>query len=67
MDETDIKTSSSKPPKTFSLKGKKQVGVIRSTERGQLTTVICCCNAAAMDARTMDVRLFIFIKAAVFR
>lgn len=26
--------------------GKKQVGVISSVERGKLTTVVCCCNAA---------------------
>lgn len=46
MDETGVRTSSSKPPKILSVKGKKQVGVISSAERGQLTTVICCCNAA---------------------
>uniref|UniRef100_A0A2H1VWF9 SFRICE_015897 n=1 Tax=Spodoptera frugiperda TaxID=7108 RepID=A0A2H1VWF9_SPOFR len=46
MDETGIKSSTSKPPKVLSIKGKRQVGVICSAERGQLTTVICCCNAA---------------------
>lgn len=46
MDETGIKSSTTKPPKVLSVKGKKQVGVISSAERGQLTTVICCCNAA---------------------
>jgi hypothetical protein len=42
MDET----TSNKPPKILSISGKKQVGVISSTERGTLTTVVCCCNAA---------------------
>lgn len=46
MDETGIKTSTTKPPKVLSIKGKRQVGVICSAERGQLTIVICCCNAA---------------------
>lgn len=45
MDETDVRTSTSKPPKVLSTKEKKQVGVISSVERDQLTTVICCCNA----------------------
>ncbi|KAF2888408.1 hypothetical protein ILUMI_17764 [Ignelater luminosus] len=46
MDETGISTTSNKPPKVLSVKGKRQVGVIASAERGQLTTVIGCCNAA---------------------
>lgn len=46
MDETGISTTSNKPPKVISVKGKKQVGMIASAERGQLTTVIGCCNAA---------------------
>lgn len=46
MDETGVHASSSKPPKILSKSGKKQVGVIASAERGKLTTVICCCNAA---------------------
>ena len=46
MDETGISTTSNKPPNVLSVKGKKQVGMIASTERGQLTTVIGCCNAA---------------------
>lgn len=46
MDETGIQTSSNKPPKVLSRTGKKQVGVISSVERGKLTTVVCCCNAA---------------------
>lgn len=46
MDETGVKTSASKPPKLISVKGKKQVGVISSAEKGELTTIICCVNAA---------------------
>lgn len=46
MDETGVKTSSSRPPKVVSIKGKRQVGVISTAERGELTTVIACCNAA---------------------
>ncbi|KAF2888893.1 hypothetical protein ILUMI_17280 [Ignelater luminosus] len=46
MDETGISTTSNKPPKVLSVKGKRQVGMIASAERGQLTTVIGCCNAA---------------------
>lgn len=45
MDETGVKTSASKPPKVISVKGKKQVGVISSAEKGQLTTIICACSA----------------------
>lgn len=46
MDETGIRTSTTKPPKILSTYGKRQVGLISSAERGVLTTVICCCNAA---------------------
>lgn len=46
MDETGIMSNSNKPPKIFTTRGKKQVGMIASSERGQLTTVICCCSAA---------------------
>ena len=46
MDETGIHTTTNRPPKVISVRGKKQVGVISSAERGQLTTVICCCIAA---------------------
>lgn len=46
MDETGVKSSTTKPPKV-SIKGKRPVGVVSSAERGQLTTVLnCCCNAA---------------------
>lgn len=46
VDETGIQTTSNKPPKVLTKTGKKQVGVISSVERGKLTTVVCCCNAA---------------------
>lgn len=46
MDETGVQSSTKRPPKIFSITGKRQVGFIASGERGQLTTVICCCNAA---------------------
>jgi len=46
MDETGIQTSSNKPPRILTKTGKRQVGVISSTEKGRTTTVICCCNAA---------------------
>ena len=41
MDENGISTTSNKPPKVLSekKKKKKQVGMIASAERGQLTTV----------------------------
>ncbi|CAH1973558.1 unnamed protein product [Acanthoscelides obtectus] len=45
MDETGVKTSASKPPRCISVKGKKQVGVVATAEKGQLTTVICACSA----------------------
>lgn len=34
------------PPKIHFTTRKKQVGIIASPEQGQLTIVICCCNAA---------------------
>lgn len=45
MDETGVKTSASRPPRVISKKGKRQVGVIATAEKGQLTTVICTCSA----------------------
>lgn len=44
MDETGIRTTSTKPPKILCKSGKKQVGIISSNERGVLTTVVCCCS-----------------------
>ncbi|KAK0166665.1 hypothetical protein PV327_004157 [Microctonus hyperodae] len=41
-----ISRTTNKPPKVLSAKGKKQVGIIASAERDQLTTVIGCCNSA---------------------
>ncbi|XP_046968875.1 MFS-type transporter clz9-like [Vanessa cardui] len=46
MDETGVRTSSTKPPKVLSTYGKKQVGIISSNEKGVLTTVVCCCSAS---------------------
>lgn len=46
VDESGIQTNSNKPPRILCKSGKKQVGVISSVERGKLTTVVCCCNAA---------------------
>lgn len=46
VDETGIQTSTKRPPKVISVKGKKQVGAVASTERGQLVTAICCCSAS---------------------
>lgn len=48
MDETGIRTSSTKPPKVLSVYGKKQVGLVSSTEKGILTTVVCCCSATGV-------------------
>lgn len=46
MDECGISTTTNKAPRVLSIKGKKQVSIIASAERGQLTTVIGCCNVA---------------------
>lgn len=45
-DETGISTVPNKPSKILSLKGKKQVGVLSSAERGVLVTAEICFNAA---------------------
>jgi hypothetical protein len=46
MDETSLHISMKRPAKILSTKGKKQMGIIASAERGQFTTAICCCNGA---------------------
>jgi hypothetical protein len=46
MDETGVRTSSTKPPKVLSVYGKKQVGFVSTLEKGTLKTVICCCSAS---------------------
>ena len=38
-------TSANRPPKVISQRGKKQVGVVSSGERGRTVTALCCCNA----------------------
>ncbi|XP_030753742.1 uncharacterized protein LOC115880607 [Sitophilus oryzae] len=45
VDETGIQTSAKKPPKVLSVRGKKQVGSISSSERGTLITSLFCCSA----------------------
>lgn len=45
-DETGISTVPNKPGKIISLKGKKQVGILSSAERGTLITVEICYSAA---------------------
>lgn len=39
-------TNTNNPPKALSTKGNKHLGIIASSERGQLTTIISYCNAA---------------------
>lgn len=46
MDETGVRTTSTRPPKVLSIHGKKQVGMVSSLEKGTLTTVVCCCSAS---------------------
>jgi hypothetical protein len=48
MDETGIQTSMKSPTKIRFTTEKKQVGIVANPEQGQLTTVICCCNAAGL-------------------
>jgi hypothetical protein len=45
-DETGIMTVPNKQSKILSTRGKKQVGVLTSAERGTLVTAEICCNAA---------------------
>lgn len=46
VDEKGIQTSANRPPKVISQRGKKQVGVVSSAERGRTVTVLVCCSAA---------------------
>ncbi|XP_048487698.1 uncharacterized protein LOC125490998 [Plutella xylostella] len=48
VDETGIMTVPKKKSKVLSLKGKKQVGIISSAERGQLTTAVLCVSASGV-------------------
>lgn len=45
-DETGITTISKKQSKIKALKGRKQVGLASSAERGQLTTAVLCVSAS---------------------
>ncbi|GLV33572.1 hypothetical protein CBL_21221 [Carabus blaptoides fortunei] len=47
-DETGISTVSKSKSKVFSARGRKQVGSLSSTERGQIVTVEICFNAVGM-------------------
>lgn len=53
VDETGIQTSTNKPPKILSVKCKKQIGVILSTEQNvdKLLPIVCCYNAAGLFIR----------------
>lgn len=42
MNEIGVQTSAVKPPKLVSIKGTKQVGIISSADRGELTLVMAC-------------------------
>jgi hypothetical protein len=46
VDETGLSVVQSKIPKAVALKGKRQVGVMTSAERGSLLSVISCMSAA---------------------
>ncbi|XP_026319551.1 uncharacterized protein LOC113230034 [Hyposmocoma kahamanoa] len=48
VDETGITTVPKKKSKVLSLKGKKQVGLISSAERGQLSTAVLCVSASGI-------------------
>lgn len=45
MDESGLATVPSKNTKIIATKGRKQVGILTSAERGQHLTVVCCLNA----------------------
>lgn len=45
VDESGLSTVPSKNIKIYATKGRKQVGVLSSAERGQHLTVVCCMNA----------------------
>jgi hypothetical protein len=46
VDETGLSAVQSKIPKVISLKGKRQIGLISSADRGSLVSVIACINVA---------------------
>lgn len=45
VDETGLTIVQSKNPLIIGLKGKKQIGVLSSAERGSLITIVCSMNA----------------------
>ncbi|KAJ3661747.1 hypothetical protein Zmor_006133 [Zophobas morio] len=48
LDESGFSTIQKKPQKILARKGKKQVGVISSGERGVNTTIVCCFNGTGV-------------------
>lgn len=54
VDESGFSTVPSQNPKVFATKGRKQVGVLTSAERGQHFTTICCVNALRFYYFLMD-------------
>lgn len=46
MDESGLSTVPSKHSKIYATKGRKQVGILTSAERGQHVSIICCMNAS---------------------
>ena len=45
VDETGVTTTGKVPSKILARKGKKQVGILSSAERGELSTVVACMSA----------------------
>lgn len=45
VDETGLTIVQSKKPQVVGKRGKRQIGVLTSAERGSLTTLICCMSA----------------------
>ena len=48
VDETGITTVQHKHSRVLSLRGKRQVGALKASERGALVTVVTCMNATGM-------------------
>jgi hypothetical protein len=48
MDETGVSNVQGKTSKVFSLKSKRQVGCIKSAERGSNVTIVCAMNVTGM-------------------
>ena len=48
VDETGLSIVQSKNPEIIALKGKKQIGILSSAERGSLITVVCAMNGTGV-------------------